>query len=191
MRRIVALAVFVAVVAGGCFGGEDANVTEAGKGFPQLTISFPETAAPGSVQDAELTITNPGPGDMRTVVVAFAAIGPAQGETELPIPLINFSAGKDNSAIVSVVPEPRAVSRDGVVYTFGPMCPEGGAYPADCSGVGSDQAVPRLVEGDSMVIVFKIRIPSITGTAANSVQVYDGSEIDRARGVRMQTLVGG
>jgi hypothetical protein len=148
-----------------CFTSK-ANLTESGKGRPVLTIEFPEVSEPESVQDAVLEVTNPGPEDMQTVAVAFALVGPAAGQIEFPNILVPFGMGRDNPAIAEVEPEPEAISDDGAVYFFGP-----------------------LAEDASLTITFSIVVPDETGVAANSVQVYDGGEIDRAKGIRLETLV--
>lgn len=149
--------------------GRDPNLTQSGKGKPYLTVAFPESAAPGTVHEAVLEITNPGPGDMRTVVVAFAAISPRSGTQEFPAPIVGIA----NASVLRVVPEPTSVSPDGVIYTFGP-----------------EADLPRLKAGGSMTVTFSLKVPVTAGVAANSVQVYDGSDVDRVVGVRMETLVG-
>ena len=73
----------------------------------------------------------------------------------------------ESASIIEVEPSPRATSHDGVVFTF-----------------------DGLAEGERRVLF----IPSDgagskPGVAANSVQVYDGQEIDRAAGVRVETTV--
>ncbi len=160
------------VVLASCFGGGDPNLTDAGKGKPEVAVDFPETTTPASIHEAIVRITNPGPGDIGTVAVAFAFIGPTSGQTEFPVPIVPLGAKGKNPAVVSVSPEPTGISDDGTVYTFGPL---GGA--------------PRLPEGDEVTIVFELRVPEEPGPAANSVQAYDGNEFDRARGVRMTTEV--
>lgn len=145
--------------------GEDPNLTEGGLGKPQLTIDFPARTEPGSIHEATLTIINPGPGDMRTVVVAVTAVG-------LSTPILGFVPEGQDAPIVDIQPEPTAASREGV-FTFGP---EGDA--------------PRLAEGASFEVIFTLRVPASAGEAANSIQVYDGENIDRAKGIRLETLVG-
>jgi hypothetical protein len=61
---------------------------------------------------------------------------------------------------------PAGISQDGVLYTF-----EG------------------LDEGESGTFIFDVKVPEQPGTAANSVQVYDGQELERASGVRVETTV--
>jgi hypothetical protein len=188
MFRVLTAVVAAALVAGACTG-EDPNLTEAGKGRPILSVAFPERTQPNSVHDAVLTVENPGPGDMRTVVVAFAPIGPSAGQTEFPVAIVGFGP-QGTDAVTGVRPEPTGVSEHGVVYTFGPRCPDGGGYPDDCGGAAESDVLPRLAEGETLTLTFSLRVPNQAGPAANSVQVYDGAEIDRARGVRMETLVG-
>lgn len=163
-RQLVAVTAFLSLV--GCFG-DARETTESGKGFPRLSIEVPETVSIGDEMTAKLTVENPGPGDMDGVVVAFAPIGPAQGENELPTQLVGFSSEDgDNPSVISVDPEPQGIGQGGVVYRFGP-----------------------LPEGESTVIAFTLKAPVVPGTAANSVQVYDSADVARARGLRLQTLV--
>lgn len=143
-------------------------MTESGKGYPELSVAFPSSAKASSSADAVLTIENPGPGDIDTVAVAFATIAPSPGTREFPVPIVGIGRDGTNPAVLEVSPEPRAVSEDGVVYTF-----EG------------------LAEGDTTDITFTLRMPARPGVAANSVQVYDGRDIARARGIRLQTTVEG
>lgn len=147
----------------GCFG-EDPNLTESGLGRPYVTVEFPETVEPGTTHDARVTIENPGPGDMDSVVVAFLRVGPAQGGEPLPVPLVDAGARGGNPAIVAIEPEPRGTSPDAVVFTFG-----------------------QLPERESTTITFSLKIPDVTGPAANSVQAYAGEDPSRARGARLET----
>src|SRR5687768_4267651 len=165
MRRLL-VAVAALSFLSGCFG-DARETTETGRGYPRISVEIPETVELGAEIVAKLTVENPGPGDMDGVVVAFAPIGPAQGENELPTQLIGFSTeGGDNPSVISVDPEPQGVGQGGVVYRFGP-----------------------LAEGESTEITFVLKAPVVPGTAANSVQVYDSADVARARGVRLQTLV--
>lgn len=163
--RISAVSVFVALIVAGCFG-EDPNLTESGLGRPVVSVTFPELSAPGSLQDAEVTIENPGPGDMTSVVVAFARVGPAQGGGPLPYPIVDPGARRKNPNIAAVEPEPVGISTDAVVFRFGP-----------------------LAEGESMTITFTLRVPAEPGPAANSITAYAGEDPSRARGVRLETQV--
>lgn len=145
---------------------DTSSLTSEGLGKPELSVSFPETVEPGSTHTAELEISNPGPGGMDIVQVTFVLVGPGPNQSELPRPLILGGANESTGKIVSVTPEPRAVSSDQLVYSF-----EG------------------LEEGESTLVSFRIRVPMITGAFANSVQVYDGRDLERLTGVRLDTLV--
>lgn len=144
--------------------GETQSLTDEGRGFPDPEVTFPATATAGSVQTAELTVTNPGPGDMGSLVVAFSRLG----DPELPVPIVDVSGRDEDGAVRDVSPKPNAVSPDGVIYTF-----EG------------------IDVGESVTIEFELTIPSADGPAGNAILVYDGGEPDRARGVRIETEVGG
>lgn len=163
--RLAAAGVVVAVVLTNCFG-EDTNVTESGLGRPIVSVAFPESSPAGSLQDAELTIENPGPGDMTSVVVAFARVGPAQGGGPLPFPIVDAGARQKNPSIAAIDPEPVGTSLDAVVFRFG-----------------------GLEEGESMTITFTLRVPTEPGPAANSIQAYAGEDPSRARGLRLETQV--
>ncbi len=110
---------------------------------------------------------DPGPGDMSSVVVAFSRTGPSPGATALPPPIVDVGFGQTNPAIAAIRPTPAAISPDAVVYRFGP-----------------------LKTGHSMTIRFTVKVPRTPGVLANAVVVYDGQHPDRARGVRLQTVVG-
>jgi hypothetical protein len=162
--RGVVTALLVTVAFVGCFG-QDPDVTPSGKGRPELTLDFPATSSPGSTQAARLAVANPGPEPMTSLVVAFLRVGPAQGG-ELPEPIVDGAARQQNPAIVDIEPEPRAVSQAAVEFTF-----------------------DGLAEGESTTITFRLRVPRTLGEAANSITVYDGSDANRARGIRLQTMV--
>lgn len=165
MRRLSAF-LAAAFVFTACFG-DARETTETGKGFPELSVELPASVQARSEFTAELRVSNPGPGDMDGVTVAFAPIGPAQGENELPNQLVGFSSEDgENPSVISIDPEPRSVGQGGVLYTF-----------------------DGLAEGESVTINFTLRAPVVPGTAANSVQVYDSVEVARARGLRLQTVV--
>lgn len=167
MRRLVPAIVAALTLLPACFG-PDPNLTETGKGKPVITAEFPETASGGAIETATLTIENPGPGDMSSVVVAFVTVGVAAASGPLPNDLVPITTSADNPAVVSITPEPRSVSDDGVVYVF-----------------------DGLEEGETMEIAFRIRVPTEPGPAASSVSVYAGDEADRIRGLRIQTTVTG
>jgi hypothetical protein len=159
-----ATALLAAFVFVSCFG-RDTSVTPSGKGRPELTLDFPATSSPGSTQSAMLTVENPGPEPMTSLVVAFLRVGPARGGG-LPEPIVDGAAQQQNPAIVDIDPEPRAISQAAVEFTF-----------------------DGLAEGESMTITFRLRVPRMLGEAANSITVYDGSDANRARGIRLQTMV--
>ena len=151
------------VVLGACTG-PDPNLTERGTGKPQVTAEFPEQASAGDVVTAAITITNPGPEDMSTVVVSFARVG----DPSLPYPIVEPLPNRARAGIEDIRPEPTGESPPDATYTFGP-----------------------LPEGESMTIEFDLLIPEREGTVGNSIQVYDGAEPERARGVRIETEVSG
>ncbi len=166
MRRLWAAATTLMLLVA-CFG-PDPNLTDEGKGLPVLTIDFPATVRAGTTNTATVTVENPGPGDMGSVVVAFATVGVAAASGPLPAELVPIAAGRDNPAVRSVNPEPKSVSTDGVIYVF-----EG------------------LQVGEKMPIEFEIVVPRQPGPAANSVSVYDGADTNRVRGLRLETVVRG
>ena len=161
--RLVAATTSLLVLAA-CFGGTDPNVTESGEGKPLLSVEFPPTVEPESQEVATLSVENPGPGDMDSLQVSFVRLG----RSDLPEALVGFGSKGENPSIVAVDPEPRAVSVDGVVFTF-----------------------DGLAEGESTDIAFTIRTPGVTGGFANSVIVADGSDPERSRGVPLETRVEG
>ena len=157
------VALFVVMFAA-CRGDE--NLTDTGMGLPTVSAEFPETVTTGSTETLDVTVENPGPGDMDTIAIAFALIGPSSGESGFPAPLIAIGVKGESPSIVEVEPSPNGVSQDAVVYTF--------------------EGIP---EGESASYSFDVKVPDEPGTAANSVQVYDGQEVDRAAGVRVETTV--
>jgi hypothetical protein len=165
VRRWLGFACLAALLAVACTG-PDPNLTPEGAGLPELEISFPEQSAPGSVQRAVMTVTNPGPRPMSSLVIAFARVGPAAGGEELPAPIVDGGANHENPAVQSVAPEPDAVSLAAVEFTF-----------------------DGLDEGESTEIAFELQVPERAGAAANSVTVYDGSDVARVRGARLETVV--
>jgi len=167
-RRLLVLVVG-AVVAVSC-AGSGAELSESGNGLPQVTVDFPASAEAGSVRPAVLEVSNPGPGDIGTLIVAFTRAG----DPALPTPIVDVTAGNAPGAVRSVDPDPAAVS-DGVVYRFSSESP----------------GEPFLPDGGSVTFTFDLVVPKRLGAAANAVQVYDGSEIDRAAGVRLETEVEG
>ncbi len=149
--------------------GPDPNLTESGQGKPEITVEFPGRVPAGSTQQATFTVTNPGPGAINVLAIAFARLG----DPKLPQPIVDV-APRGERAVLEIDPRPTAVSRDGVVYAFGPPQGEGG---------------PVLRVGESLEITFRLSMPVTPGPAGNSVQAYDGDEVDRARGVRLETEI--
>jgi hypothetical protein len=159
-------ALLAVVLLGAC--SSTAGQTASGLGLPQVSVDFPASSAPGSAHVAKLHVANPGPGEMSSVVVAFSRTGPSPGASALPPPIVDVGFDQSNAAITAIHPRPAAVSPDGVVYRF--------------AGLGA---------GKSTTISFTLKIPRTPGVVANAVVVYDGQHTDRARGVRLQTVVGG
>ncbi|HEV2756707.1 MAG TPA: hypothetical protein VG318_13135 [Actinomycetota bacterium] len=166
-RTRLAAAVALSLVLPACFG-PDPNLTDDGKGKPLITADFPGEVDAGSVATATLTVENPGPGDIGSVAIAFAGVGAPAASGPLPVELVPITTSPDNPAIRSVEPEPRKVSDDGVVYFFG-----------------------VLPEGEALEVAFEIVAPDEPGPAASSVSVYDGTDTDRIRGLRLATEVTG
>jgi hypothetical protein len=163
-RAAASLATVLIATAGACYYGPDPNLTKTGKGKPTITVDFPGVSEPGSMETATFVVTNPGPGDMESVFIAFGRVG----DPSLPEPIVESGTGGQTKAVTSVSPEPVAVAPDGVRYRFGP-----------------------LAEGDSMTIRFELVLPDGTGDVGNAVQVYDGAEPARAGGVRLSTTLQG
>ena len=159
MRSRAALAIAFVTVA--CVG-PPAGVTESGEGVPRVAVDFPSRTSPGSVHEAVIEVTNPGPEEIQTLAVAFTRVG----DPALPEPIVDAGARGKNPSVEAVEPRPSRVSGDAVVYYFGP-----------------------LDEGTSTSITFALRVPTTPGPAANAVQVYDGSDVERAAGVRLSTEV--
>jgi hypothetical protein len=166
MKKALSGAVLLLVFASCAGSGE--GLTPSGKGYPQPSIEFPANSPPGSVQKAVLTIKNPGPGDIPIVFVTFVYAAPASPGESFPVPILNGGPGGKDPNVVSIDPKPVAVDQQGINYRFG-----------------------SLAVGDTMTITFTVRVPDRAGPAANSVTVSDGEEIDRARGVRLETDVQG
>jgi hypothetical protein len=160
VRAPVVLAALALALPAACFGG--AELSASGKGLPVVTVDFPARARPGSVGTASVHVTNPGPGAIGRVTVAFARVG-APSAQGLPEPIVG---GSPAAGVVAVRPRPSSVSADGAVYRFGP-----------------------LAEGASRIIEFDLRVPRGGGVFANSVTVYDDAEPDRAGGARLETRV--
>ena len=161
MSRVLAAAVLLALAGMAC-RGPDPNVTETGAGKPRVSVEFPETAEAGDVLTATIEITNPGPEDIDVIVVSFARVG----DPSLPLPIVEPLPGRARSGIVAIRPEPNGESPPDATYTF-----------------------DGLPEGGSTTIEFDLRIPDLKGTVGNVVQVYDGAEVARASGARIETEV--
>ena len=157
------LSACVAVLLLSACTGSDQNLTETGAGKPQLTVEFPDTAASGDVVTASIEVSNPGPQDMDSIVVSFVRVG----DPSLPEPLVEPRKGRLQSGIEDIRPEPRGQSPADATYAF--------------------EGIP---EGGTVTLEFDLRIPEGSGTFGNSVQVYDGSEVDRAAGIRLDIEVG-
>lgn len=167
-RRLAAAASLALLALPSCLG-PDPNLTESGQGKPEITVEFPARAPVGSTQEATFTVTNPGPGAIDVLAIAFARLG----DPKLPQPIVDV-APRGERAVLEIDPRPTAVSRDGVVYAFGPAQGEAG---------------PVLGVGESLEITFRLSMPVTPGPAGNSVQAYDGDEVERARGVRLETEI--
>jgi hypothetical protein len=166
--RKLAAAAATALLLSSCLG-PDPNLTESGQGKPEITVEFPPEVPGGSTQEAIFTVTNPGPGAINVLAIAFARLG----DPKLPQPIVDV-APRGRSAVLEIDPEPRAVSRDGVVYAF---------------GMAGGEAEPILRVGESLEITFRLSMPVTPGPAGNSVQAYDGNQVERARGVRLETEI--
>jgi hypothetical protein len=160
LRYVISLAAAVFLVPA-CFGS-DADLTDSGEGKPVISVEFPQAVEAETSATATFQVENPGPGDMDSVLITFARLGRA----DLPDPLVDVGVQGENDAVIEVEPEPVAVSDDAVVYRFG-----------------------GLEEGESMTVGFTLRMPSEPGAYANSVTAADGSDLERARGVRLETEV--
>ncbi|HVL64390.1 MAG TPA: hypothetical protein VM573_04375 [Actinomycetota bacterium] len=158
MIRRVSVAVALAAATAGCFGGGE-PLTATGAGSPRVTVDFPTSAPPGSVQEATFEVVNPGPRDMSGVAVSFARVGN-------DFPIVDVVAGNGDPAVVEVSPEPVSVDRAGTTYRFG-----------------------ALDEGEGMQISFLLRLPDRRGVVANSVTVSAAEDLSRIYGVRLQTEI--
>ena len=159
-RRIRAGSLLIVFCLSACVGGAS-QVTASGKGLPELKIEFPPVVEAGSTETAIVTVTNPGPEELPSLLITFALVG---SDT----PLVTIGAEGSNPSIAGVDPEPVGVSEDGVIYRF-----------------------DGLAEGKSIEVAFDIVIPDVRGPVANSVTVADGNEVERATGDRLETVVEG
>lgn len=160
--KLLALA-SIALVLGACVGA-DPSLTEGGKSKPEPSLEFPTSGAPGSIQTAELTITNPGPGAMDSIVVAFSRLG----DPDLPAPVVDTAPPNGKGPVRDITPEPNGTSPEGIIFTF--------------DGLGA---------GETTTITFDLALPEETGPAGNAILVYDGQDPERAKGVRLEIQVGG
>lgn len=163
MSRLVAASCAALLLLGGCYRGPDPDLTETGKGRPDVSATVPERAERGDTVEAVIEVSNPGPGDMASVVVAFSRVG----DPSLPTPIVEVGRGGRSEGIASVDPEPEVISPDGVIYRF-----------------------DALPEGESTSITFELVMPDVRGEVGNAVTVYDGSEPERARGTRILISLG-
>jgi hypothetical protein len=158
---VVALA---ALMLGTACYRDTSNLTTSGMGKPIVSVDFPATVEAGSVHTAELRVDNPGPGDIQVLIVSFSALGsPTEGMHD---PLVEVGRGDHSPSVVGVDPAPEDVSEGGTIYRF--------------EGLDVD---------DSKTISFRLRAPEVGGVVANSLIVYDGTEVQRAKGVRIETRV--
>lgn len=163
MKKLVAFLAAMMVIAAACSTGPDPNLTESGKGKPVVTVQFPDSAAPGDVVTASIHVENPGPGDMQPIVVSFTRVG----DPSLPLPIVEPRRKLIDAGIEDIRPEPTGASPTDSTFTF-----------------------DGVAEGGETTIEFDLRIPEDgKGTMGNVVQVYDGVEIDRARGARIEIEV--
>lgn len=155
--RVQAAGAVAAALLGAACFGGDADLSPSGEGRPRVEVDFPAAAPAGSIQTATVTVTNPGPGDMDGVAVTFARVGTFY-------PIVDAGSGGTNEAVVSVDPEPTSVDTGGVVYRFG-----------------------SLAVGASASYEFVLRMPDRTGPAANSLTVSAAENLERFRGLRLET----
>lgn len=161
MKRLF-VCVLTVLSLGACY--PDLPASDEEKGKPELSLQFPSSTTPGSVETAELTITNPGPEPMSSIVVAFSRLG----DPSLPAPIVDVAPPKGEGPVKDITPEPNGVSSEGIIFTF-----------------------DGLDEEESMTISFELMVPAEDGAAGNAILVYDGQDTERARGVRLETEVGG
>lgn len=139
--------------------GAETDVTASGKGLPRVELDFPLRTRAGSVATATFTVSNPGPGDMQGVAITFARVGNSY-------PIVDAGSRRRNPAVAGIDPAPRGIDSTGVVYRFG--------------GLGA---------GDSAAYEFRLIVPDRRGPAANSVTVSAAEDLERMRGLRLETVV--
>lgn len=156
-RRLLPL--LIVVVLFGALAVSQLRNSEEGLGEqkPVLTVEFPTTGETGSVQTVVLTVENPAASDIESLFVSFSALATAGGEG-FPTPIVAGKVAGAESSIVDIEPQPVAQG-EGVRFGFGP-----------------------LEAGETRTIRFDLRMPQITGDAANSIAVYDGTLPERASG---------
>ncbi|MDQ4095814.1 MAG: hypothetical protein M3174_06405 [Actinomycetota bacterium] len=165
-RRLVPL-LLVVVVFGGLALTQLRNSEEGiGEQKPVLSVDFPTTAEAGSIQTAVLHVENPAASDIESLFVSFSALAVGGGE-DFPTPIVAGRVAGSEPAVVDVEPEPTA-REQGVRFAFGP-----------------------LEAGESTTIRFDLRMPEITGRAANSIAVYDGTIPERATGDSIEITIEG
>ena len=163
MRKLTAALLLLMFVAAACYGS-DPNTTEEGKSLPIISADFPDAVEAGSLETLTLSVENPGPGEFSSLFVTFSVVGAAKG-VSLPQPIVDVAVKGRPPSVVSVDPEP-VKTAEGIRFRFDPL-------PA----------------GETTEITFELRMPEKGGVAANSVQVYDGAEPERVRGVLLATKV--
>lgn len=154
----------VSILCVACFP-PDTELTDAGRGLPDLTAEIEPVLEPGSTTQLSVIITNPGPGDMTSVIVSFSRVG-ASAQEELPQPLVDVGVQKESDSIIGSDPEPESISLDAMTYKFA-----------------------GLREGESVTIVFELKVPKQQGAYANALVAYDGVDVERARGIRINATV--
>lgn len=165
MRRRARIVV-IALIATACLG-VDTNVTESGKGVPEVTLDFPRSVDTGSTSTLRVSVANPGPGDIDSLFIAFAAVG-IGGRQGNALPLVVPTRRGTSRSVAAVQPDPVAVGGGGVIFRFGPLDVD-----------------------ESADFNFEIVAPEEPGTYANSVQAYDGLDTERISGVALETEVRG
>lgn len=143
-----------------------ARITRGATDDPILTIDFPASAAPGSVQQAVLEVHNPASEEIEDLWLSFSLVGVAGG-SGVPQPLVGPAAPGGGRGVLDIDPRPRTTA-EGVRFGFGPLEP-----------------------GATMTIEFDLRMPERTGPAGNAVLAYDGANPERAQGEALETTLGG
>ena len=163
-RRVLPVLIGLLIVGALAFSQLRGTEEGIGEQKPVVSIDFPATAEAGSVQTATITVENPAASDIESLFVAFSALATAGGE-DFPTPIVGGPVTGKDSPVVDVQPEPVAEG-EGVRFGFGP-----------------------LDSGATTTIRFDLRMPEITGEAANSVAVYDGNIPERAAGGAIEVTI--